>query len=108
MKHPICTLPAALLPWPTADAQGQQYRFPTSLVDYPNFYPTAYYDHSGQDWDCQSHTYNNHRGSDYGVGSWAGMAAGQDVVAAADGVVITVHDGEDDQCSTGDCPGGGG
>lgn len=108
MKNSLYTVTAALLLWTTADAQAQQYRFPTSLVDYPNFYPTAYYDHSGQDWNCQSKTYTNHRGSDYGVGSWAGMAAGQDVVAAADGVVTTVHDGEDDQCSSGDCPGGGG
>jgi len=104
----VMAIMAALLLWTTADAQAQQYRFPTSLVDYPNFYPTSYFDHGGQDWDCQSFTYTNHRGSDYGVGSWAGMAAGQDVVAAADGVVTVAHDGEDDQCSTGDCPGGGG
>ncbi len=83
-------------------------RRPGPAVSLPHFYPTSYFDHSSQDWDCQSFTYTNHRGSDYGVGSWAGMAAGQDVVAAADGVVTATHDGEDDQCSTGDCPGGGG
>lgn len=108
MKNAIYTVLAALLVWTTADAQAQQYRFPTSLTDYANFYPTSYYDHSGQDWNCSGFTYPGHRGSDYGVGGWPGMAAGQDVVAAADGVVIAAHDGEDDQCSTGDCPGGGG
>jgi MYXO-CTERM domain-containing protein len=72
------------------------------------FYPTAYYDHGGVDWACGSIRYSGHRGSDFGAGSWSGMAAGRDIVAAADGTVIAAHDGEFDACSTGGCYGGSG
>ena len=89
-------------------AQAQDYSFPTSAEDYSNFYITAYYDHHGADWSCGAYQYSGHRGSDYGVGSWTGMDAGQDLVAAADGTVIYTNDGEYDRCSTGDCDGGGG
>mgnify|MGYP001214883924 CR=1 FL=1 len=33
-------------------ALAQDYRMPTSLADYDELYPTAYYDHSGVDWNC--------------------------------------------------------
>jgi hypothetical protein len=99
---------AIVLAWaPRADAQTCS--FPTTNADYPNFYPTSYFDHGGlEDWNCGSFTYTNHRGSDYGVGGWAGMEAGMDVTAAADGTVVAMHDGEPDTCSTGDCGGGSG
>ncbi|MCP4803811.1 MAG: M23 family metallopeptidase [Proteobacteria bacterium] len=71
-------------------------------------YPTAYKDQGGRDWACGSIYYSGHNGSDFGGGSWDGMAAGRTIVAAADGVVITTNDGEYDECSTGDCGGGGG
>lgn len=88
---------------------AQDYRFPTSEADYGNFYPTAYKDHGGStDWACGGLTYSGHRGSDFGGGSWTGMDAGQDIVAAAAGVVTATNDGEHDRCSTGDCAGGGG
>ncbi len=89
-------------------AQAQDYSFPTSAADYSNFYVTAYYDHSGSDWNCGGYQYSGHRGSDYGVGSWTGMDAGQDLTAAADGTVVYTNDGEYDRCSTGDCDGGSG
>ena len=88
--------------------QAQDYSFPASASDYGNFYVTAYYDHDGDDWSCGSYQYSGHRGSDYGVGSWTGMDAGQDIAAAADGTVVTTNDGEYDRCSSGDCDGGGG
>ncbi len=90
-------------------ARAQDYRFPTSDADYGNFYPTAYFDHGGTtDWSCGSLTYSGHQGSDFGVGGFDGMYAGQDVLAAADGAVVTTNDGEYDECTTGDCSGGGG
>jgi len=89
-------------------AAAQQLSFPTSPEDYEFFYPTAYFDHSGADWACGNTTYSGHRGSDFGGGSWAGMEAGRDVVAAVNGTVLVTHDGEFDECTTGDCPGGGG
>ena len=93
-------------------ARAQNYRFPTSAADYAEFYPTAYKDHGAgtveTDWDCGGITYDGHNGSDFGFGSWAGMAAGRDVTAAADGTVVYVNDGCADDCSTGACGCGGG
>ncbi len=71
-------------------------------------YVTAYFDHSGKDWNCGTKRYGGHRGSDYGCGSWSGMSAGRDIVAAAAGKVVYAHDGEYDKCSTGKCSGGSG
>jgi len=87
-------------------ASGQDYAFPTSPDDRPHWYPTAYKDHGGVDWDCGTITYGGHNGSDFGGGSFAGMDEGRDVTAAAPGTVIVVHDGEFDRCTTGDCAGG--
>lgn len=89
-------------------AWSQDYAFPSEL-DASLFYPTAYYDHGGvTDWNCGSVTYSGHRGSDFGVGGFAGMDAGRTVTAAAEGVVIYTNDGEFDRCTSGDCAGGGG
>ena len=84
-------------------AQAQDYRFPAADEHYGYFYPTAYMDEGGQDWGCGDIYYSGHQGSDFGVGSWAGMDAGRSVVAAADGVVTATNDGEYDRCSTADC-----
>ncbi len=81
---------------------------PFSDAHYGYYYPTAYYDHGGVDWACGSIRYSGHRGNDFGAGSWSGMSAGRDIVAAADGTVVATNDGEFDQCSTGDCYGGSG
>ena len=89
-------------------AAAQDYRFPSSTEDYAFFYPTAYVDQGGHDWACGDIYYDGHRGTDLGGGSWAGMDAGRDVAAAADGTVIATEDGWFDECSTADCPGGGG
>ncbi|MCA9569300.1 MAG: M23 family metallopeptidase, partial [Myxococcales bacterium] len=90
-------------------AFAQDYAFPTSQAHRQHFYPTAYYDHGGvQDWNCSNDSYAGHRGSDFGVGGFTGMDAGREVRAAADGVVVTAHDGEFDRCTTGSCAGGGG
>ncbi len=99
--------PAALLLLPAPGAA--QLSFPTSVEDYPEFYVTAYFDHGDlTDWNCGSDTYSGHAGSDFGGGSWAGMEEGRDIRAAAAGIVYATNDGVDDQCSTGDCGGGGG
>jgi hypothetical protein len=103
----VAALGAALLLM--AGPGAAQLSFPTSLEDYEHFYPTAYFDHGGlTDWNCGQDTYGGHSGSDFGGGSWAGMAAGRDITAAAAGVVYATNDGVDDMCSTGDCGGGGG
>ncbi len=89
-------------------ALAQDYRFPTSQADEAHWYPTAYRDHAGEDWNCGSIRYTGHRGADFGGGSFAGMADGRDVVAAASGIVSAVSDGHFDECTTADCAGGGG
>ncbi|MCB9763704.1 MAG: peptidoglycan DD-metalloendopeptidase family protein [Alphaproteobacteria bacterium] len=92
----------------TTAALAQSYRAPFADAHYGYFYPTAYYDHAGVDWACGGIRYSGHRGNDFGGGSWSGMSAGRDIVAAADGTVVATHDGEFDECSTGDCAGGSG
>lgn len=86
-----------------AAASAQTWSFPTSAVDYGEFYPTAYYDHAGVDWNCGTLRYSGHQGNDFGVGSFPGMDEGRDVVASAPGVVVETHDGEADRCTSGSC-----
>jgi len=97
-----------LLSLAAAPASAQNYAFPTSAEDYGHWYPTAYKDQGGEDWNCGNIYYSGHNGSDYGAGGFPGMDAGRDIVAAADGVVEYTNDGVADDCTTADCPGGGG
>lgn len=94
--------------WFLATAAAQQLAFPTTTEHAEFFYPTAYYDHAGVDYDCGSIRYSGHRGSDFGGGGFTGMDAGRDITAAAHGVVVAINDGEFDRCTTADCAGGGG
>ncbi len=89
-------------------ASAEPLSMPTTPDHAGFFYPTAYRDHGGQDWACGSIYYSGHRGTDLGVGGFAGMDAGRNVVAAAAGTVDYTTDGFFDRCSTGGCPGGGG
>lgn len=96
-------------------AHGQQYRFPIELPSSGTQpYVTAYRDHNAtagalQDWDCKAKTYDGHKGSDFGIGSWPVMDSGSRwIVAAADGKVVFANDGCFDRCSTGDCNCGSG
>jgi murein DD-endopeptidase MepM/ murein hydrolase activator NlpD len=82
--------------------------FPAPRAGHEAFYPTAYLDHLGADWNCGGFTYPGHRGSDFGAGGFAGMDEGRIISAAAPGVVVATNDGELDRCTTGDCPGGAG
>jgi murein DD-endopeptidase MepM/ murein hydrolase activator NlpD len=97
----------------TANAQEILFRFPGSDQHRQFFNITAYRDNSGdgnglQDWNCGTDTYDGHRGTDMGVGGFAGMDAGRDIVASADGTVVLTNDGVDDRCTTGNCAGGSG
>jgi hypothetical protein len=80
---------------------AQQYRLPLSECNnYGGCYITAYYDlnRSGgvtRDWNCKYKTYDQHTGTDYGIGGFAGMDSNgsRPIVAAAPGVVIATADG---------------
>jgi hypothetical protein len=102
------TAVVASLAWSGAASAADPLSFPSSADDYPHWYVTAYYDHSGKDYECGSMQYSGHKGSDFGAGSWGGMNDGRDITAAAAGEVTYVLDGIDDECSSGSCGGGGG
>ena len=101
----LCAV-AAVLVAPSI-VHAQQYRLPLGSRD---VYVTAYFDYGGvTDWNCGNNTYGGHRGTDIGIGGFAGMDNGSVViVAAADGVVGQVVDGCFDRCTTADCNCGGG
>ncbi len=97
----------------SAPAHADSFRFPGSDDHRQHYYITAYRDTNGsggglQDWNCGTDTYDGHRGTDMGVGGFAGMDAGRDVVAAAPGTVTYVNDGVFDRCTSGTCSGGSG
>lgn len=87
----------------TAPAHAQAYSMPTTEEDLHFFGVSAYKDEGGRDWACGGNYYSGHDGTDIAIGGWGNMALGVDVTAAADGVVISAHDGESDTCSTGTC-----
>jgi murein DD-endopeptidase MepM/ murein hydrolase activator NlpD len=60
-------------------------------VGYPDI------DKNGVAFDCSAPGYEGHEGSDIQI-SWAAMDAGTDVLAAADGDVLWVFDGNYDRC----------
>ena len=76
-------------------------------------YITAYKDaepNRGQilDWFCRNHTYEGHKGTDFGIGGFDEMDRGRPVFATAQGTVIQTADGFDDRCTSGRCDGAGG
>lgn len=81
-----------------------QFRYPMTTS---GTYITAYYDNdrgSGlRDWNGGTKTYDNHSGSDYGIGGFSGMDQGVWIYAGADGVVDAAVDGNADRCTSGTC-----
>jgi uncharacterized protein (TIGR03382 family) len=65
-----------------------------------------YFDRTGaaagnEDWNCGTSTYDGHRGSDFSLrGGNPAIDSGYDILAAADGVVVSSEDGHFDHCST--------
>lgn len=53
-----------------------------------------------QDFKCGSKTYDGHKGTDFAVRSMAEVREGVDVLAAMDGTVLRIRDGEDDNAKT--------
>ncbi len=90
---------------PSSAWAQSQFRYPMTTS---GTYITAYRDNnrsSGvmQDWNGGKKTYDNHGGSDYGVGGFAGMDKGFWIVAGADGTVDAASDGQADRCTSGSC-----
>jgi hypothetical protein len=54
-----------------------------------------------EDWSCASSSYDGHRGSDFSLAGGNGaIDTGYDLVAVADGTVISAEDGHFDHCRT--------
>ncbi len=49
-----------------------------------------------QDFQCNQKSYNGHKGTDFALGSITHMNKGVDVLAAADGTILRLRDGEND------------
>jgi hypothetical protein len=78
---------------------------PCSITAYKDAEPAA-----GQvlDWYCRDHSYDGHKGTDFGIGGFSEMDRGRPVFATANGSVEATNDGAQDRCTTGRCSGGGG
>ncbi len=100
-----------------SSASAQEYRLPLGGVEGfdcagGECVVTAYVDHGAgaaeTDWDCGANTYDGHGGTDIAP-IWAyGCPTDFPVVAAADGEVVEVVDGEADHCECGGVCGAGG
>jgi MYXO-CTERM domain-containing protein len=83
-------------------AEAQLFRRPFACSDcIANWF---YFDHGAsgavQDWSCASSSYDGHRGSDFSLrGGLGAIDTGHDVVAGADGEVVSVQDGHYDRCT---------
>jgi hypothetical protein len=89
-------------------ASAQRYRRPVACSDcIANWY---YFDEdpsgADDDWNCAGSSYDGHRGSDFSLrGGNGAIDTGYDVVAAADGMVVSAVDGFFDRCTS--CPASG-
>ncbi len=93
-----------------AIAWGQRYRVPVhgdGVEPSGNSIVSAYFDHGGNDWNCESRTYSGHRGTDFApYHAFGSCISSFWTVAAAAGHVIVATDGEEDHCDCGDCGSG--
>jgi len=86
----------------SALASAQRIRRPVACdTCIANWY---YFDHAAagslQDWTCGTSTYDGHGGSDFSLrGGLAAIDTGYDVVAAAEGTVLSASDGYFDRCT---------
>jgi len=92
-----CVCAAILFP---GSVRAVDLRFP---IEGQPTYPTFYVNHGGSDWSCGNFTYAGHPGTDFGIGGFPEMDKGRDLVAAADGTVTGLQDGEFDRCTSGCC-----
>jgi murein DD-endopeptidase MepM/ murein hydrolase activator NlpD len=113
IRAPILIVCAVVCASTHASAQATRFRFPLQSCHTGCSTVTAYFDRDNtsatRDWNCDTHTYDGHRGTDIApFGGFTAQDQGRTIVAGADGTVMTTHDGEADRCTTGSCGGGGG
>ena len=86
-----------------APASAQTFRRPTACDDcIANWFYVDQQAGSGVgDWNCSTSSYDGHNGSDFSLrGGNGAIGGGHDVVAGADGTVVSAVDGHYDGCRT--------
>lgn len=82
------------------DSPAPRFRVPVACNLGTDCFIQNYYDHDPgpgwRDYSCGSLSYDEHRGTDFRVRTLADMGKGVGVVAAADGIVKALRDGEPD------------
>jgi len=76
--------------WPAACTTGQS----CWIVNYPDVDPQ---ENVALDYRCESQTYDGHHGTDIALADMVDMEQGVDVLAAADGKILRLRDGEQDR-----------
>lgn len=87
----------------TTSAHAQTFRSPLECSGCIGLWNYFDQDDGGgtRDWNCDSATYNGHRGTDLAInGSNGAIDDGYNVLAAANGVVVAAQDGHFDRCRT--------
>jgi murein DD-endopeptidase MepM/ murein hydrolase activator NlpD len=85
----------------TAAPQKPQFALPLACKPNQNCWIVTYNDHdstpsSTLDYNCGHRTYDGHNGIDFGIGTLEAMQQGISVLAASDGIVKGIRDGEAD------------
>ena len=98
-------LPVLLFPLPLSAADEPLFVFPARCVLGQTCWTVNYVDvdqaeGKHADFTCAMKTEDEHKGTDFGLRSRGEMNAGVDVLAAADGKVMRLRDGENDSVKT--------
>ncbi len=97
---------ALVLPFSATAAENPSFAFPLACTYGTNCWVMNYTDTGPEndgtatDPSCFSRTYNGHKGTDFALPDGAAMKRGVDVLAAADGTVLRIRDGEEDRWPT--------
>lgn len=106
MKKYIClSLLFLLIPQGSYAQSKPQFAFPVNCELNKDCWTVNYVDtdphpKSARDFTCSSKTYEGHKGTDFALRSRIEMEKGVDVLAARDGKVLRIRDGENDDSKT--------
>ncbi len=105
-KYIILLLVLFLIPARASQAQEAKLIFPLACTYGKDCWAVNYLDvregEGVQDFECNQKSYDGHKGTDFALGSILQMKKGIDVLAAADGVVLRLRDGQSDHLKSKD------
>ena len=99
---PLCLLAACNSPTDSVIPDAPEFASPIVGRPLEEVFYGAYLDQGGRDYNCGGKYYARHRGTDILLRNFRVQDSGVTVVAAADGQVSVVHDGEPDRNATQD------